>query len=522
MSIEKIKELVEKYPRHYARMIASDNSLLNYVNSFVGSTISEKVFQCIYGPVDIQCNIGNKLKFTGINTGYKFCGRAGVCRCAASSVSKSISHTKQQATPDQNKLINDKRASTNIEKYGVANIGQTKSALEHHAAFYNDINNVNKTTSRIKKTKLNRYGNENYNNSAQIKETWIEKANDFWQNYFPDKDLESLCDKETLSELFDTMTVVDIAARLNVHIQTVYKYLNKHKIRIPYQSSYEQEIVIFLRSLGIDNIIQNTRTLLPSRKEIDIYLPDYKIAIEFNGIYWHHEDIAHITKTYHHDKFIEAEKLDIQLITIFSNFWNSKKEVVKKSIINKLGLSNQSSFARKGTVKQIRSADTSDFLNEHHIQGYTPASIVYGFFDETDTMQAVMSFSKSRIAIGKQEDGYELVRYASAHRVVGGAGKLLAKFKKDHPNEVVYSYSNNEWSNGKLYKSLGFDLVRDIPVSYWYIHPREEKLMHRFNFSKHKLVEKGYDAVKSESVICKELGLLKIWDCGKRKWILNI
>ena len=46
----------------------------------------------------------------------------------------------------------------------------------------------------------------------------------------------------------------------------------------------EKEMFNWLKSFNLD-IIENDRTLIG--KEIDIYLPDFKIGIEFNGLYYH-------------------------------------------------------------------------------------------------------------------------------------------------------------------------------------------------------------------------------------------
>jgi len=517
---QRLQDLINKYPRHYTRMIKNDDALYKYVIGFAGKSIAEQAYNALYQHATV-CPQGNMYKFKGITQGYSFCGKASTCSCARKSVSASISNANQNFSKAKKQQIQLKKISSLNKKYGIDNAGKLKQSKENHQLFYNNDISVSNVITKIQQTKLDIYGDANYNNSMKIKQTFKDKDTAYWQHRFPEKDISALRDKENMEQMFATMPIVDIATTLNVHIQTVYKYLNDYKIRSPYQSSYEQEIVIFLKDLGITNIIRNTRKLLPSRKEIDIYLPDYNIAIEFNGIYWHHEDIEHITRSYHKNKFIEAEQLGIQLITIFSNFWNTKKDIVKQTLINKLGLNSQAIYARQTTIKSISSKYTKDFLNFNHVQGYTPASICYGLLDSTDSLVAVMTFSRSRIALGKQSTGYELVRYASSCRVVGGAGKLLAAFCKDFPNQDVYSYSNNEWSNGNLYKTLGFKLERDIDVSYWYIHPKEEKLMHRFNFSKQKLVAKGHDKSKTEREICKEIGLLKVWDCGKRRWILQ-
>jgi G:T-mismatch repair DNA endonuclease (very short patch repair protein) len=67
----------------------------------------------------------------------------------------------------------------------------------------------------------------------------------------------------------------------------------------------EREVYEFILSLYNKEIIRNDRTVL-NGKELDIYLPDYNLAIEFNGLYWHSED--YVGKNYHLNKTIECEK----------------------------------------------------------------------------------------------------------------------------------------------------------------------------------------------------------------------
>jgi hypothetical protein len=250
-------------------------------------------------------------------------------------------------------------------------------------------------------------------------------------------------------------------------------------------------------------------------------LPNYNIAIEINGIYWHHEDVDHITKTYHYDKFKECENKGIQLINILSVDWDHNNKKIKRIIAHRIHKSDRKRvYARKCTVQQIGVKETRSILDENHIQGYTTAQIALGLFNDTELI-AVMTFSKSRSGIGKARDNcYELVRYATQYDIPGGASKLLSYFRKEYNSDII-SYSDNSWSNGSMYRAIGFELENEQPPSYWYYRPRDTKLMHRYNFTKFKLVEKGYDASKTERQITKEIGLLRYWDAGKRVWILK-
>lgn len=507
-------------PKKISQEIKKHHDLFRAVNQEHGDTISEKVYNFLY-PNQGICELGKRKKFQGINKGYGYCGAVSRCECAKKSVSQKVSETKKNFSEDKKQQINQKRQSTVKEKYGVTNVGQTDRARSQHKQFYSDSHAVEQTNLKIKQTKTDRYGDPNWNNPEKIKKTLRKTLNtDYYVERFNNENYKILLDKQLLKEKYSQSTPQRIADDLEVHVQTVYRHLNSHGLKTPYESSEEKQIAEYLQSLGITNIVRNTRKLLPSGKEIDIYLPDHKLAIEYNGVYWHHEDVNHITRSYHYNKYKQCQDQGISLITIFSNFWKSRPDVVKNILANRLGVNRFSIPARKCVIKEISSRDTRELLDQYHVQGYTPASICLGLYYE-NSLVAAMTFSKARVALGKTKQGYELVRYVSSQRVVGGASKLLKYFRKNISSESVYSYSNNEWSDGNLYNTLGFTLAREIPPSYWYLRPREEKLLHRFNFSKQKLVKQGWDVAMTEKQITQSMGLMKVWDCGKRLWQLD-
>ena len=88
------------------------------------------------------------------------------------------------------------------------------------------------------------------------------------------------------------------------------KYLITHKDLIKIQeychytenngtSFYEKEIINFIKSIYDGEIIENNRHII-SPMELDIYIPQKNLAIEFNGLYWHSELFR--DKNYHFDK----------------------------------------------------------------------------------------------------------------------------------------------------------------------------------------------------------------------------
>ena len=529
--MDKIQQLIiDTYhakPKHFTQILKRNSEVLAYVKLHTSgsgsSSFLEQLYYCVYKDSNI-CPNGN-IKQLKTFAGYSFCGKTSVCQCAKESVSKSVSSAKQNYTDDKNAAINATRAATNVLLYGVTNVGQTVDARQAHKEFYEDDNNVSEVTAQIKKTKLNAHGDENYNNRLKAEITCLEKYNvkNTW-SLRADKqnpNLIYLKDKEKLSQLFPRLSVEDIAESLSVHVQTVYHYLNMHKFRDPYKSTFEKEIIYYLETLGVVNIITNKRKLIG--KELDIYLPDYKLAIEYNGIYWHHDGIAHITRTYHYDKFTACEKLGIELFSIFGDSWKDKKDIWKEKIRAKLGIVDNTIFARKTEIVSLMPHETREILNNHHVQGYSTSEICYGLKFNNEII-AIMTFSKPRFGIGKDrgKDSYELVRYVTTCSVPGGASKLLAHFRKMHRPTIIYSYSNNMYSVGKLYKILGFNLENEYKAGYWYFSPDKKRSYHRSNYTKYKLVKAGFDGSQSESEIMYNRGFLRLWDCGMRTWVLNL
>ena len=113
-------------------------------------------------------------------------------------------------------------------------------------------------------------------------------------------------------------------------------YVRLKNLGITYKSTsgtsrYEQEILEFLQSIGIKNIIQNDRQLIKPL-EVDFLLPDYKLAIEFNGIYWH----SNKPEGYHSNKTLLCKKQGVNLIHIWEDKWLENKEMFKQILKNEL------------------------------------------------------------------------------------------------------------------------------------------------------------------------------------------
>lgn len=289
------------------------------------------------------------------------------------------------------------------------------------------------------------------------------------------------------------------------------------------QSKEEIELVDFIKTIYSGEIQTSVRGVIPNG-EIDIYLSELKIGIEYNGLYWHSEKGGRF-KDYHINKLTKANDIGIRLIQIFSDEWMNKKEIIKEKIKSILSNNHTKIFARKCIIKEISSKDKNTFLNQNHIQGEDRSMVKLGLFYNNELV-GVMSFSKPRISLGGKkttENIYELSRYATSCNIIGGASKLIKYFIKYYSPSKIYSYSDNRWTdpNNNMYLKIGFTKEKQSTPNYFYTKDYLKRI-HRYNFNKFRLKQMGADISKTEHEIMKGLGYTRVWDCGSTKFTLVI
>jgi hypothetical protein len=405
---------------------------------------------------------------------------------------------------------------------------QRKTKLER----YNDenYNNVKKS----KETRVERYGNVNYNNWEQYKITCsrkygvdnYSKSNNYQNKII--KSFKSLYPSINFTSVGKLMVVIKCnkcGEESEITKQLLYER-NKRNYEVcthcnpigqSNRSGHEEGISKFLETLSISHKCSSKKEL--NGKELDIIIPDYNLAIELNGVYWHNE--LFLPPDYHLKKTIECQKKGIELIHIFEDEWVNKNEIVKSIIKNRLKKTERSIFGRKCIIKEIDSFICKNFLNENHIQGNVNSKVRIGLY-YNDEIVSVMTFSKGRVLMGGKNNEWELTRFSNKinTNVVGAAGKLLNYFiKKYYPNKII-SYSDIRLFNGNMYESLGFKRISQSAPNYWYVI--NGLRYYRFNFRKSILVKEGFDKNKTEKEIMFDRKIYRIYDCGHIRWEYDI
>lgn len=282
-------------------------------------------------------------------------------------------------------------------------------------------------------------------------------------------------------------------------------------------SHAEDEIYdILVSKLGNENIKKNDRKAIGL--ELDLYIPNMKFAIEFNGLRWHSE-LFKKDKNYHLNKLEKCQKNGIRLIQVFEDEWISNKKIVISKILRALGIDNDLPrvYARKSVVREISSVECEKFLKENHIQGFVKSKIHLGIFVD-DELFGVMSFKDYKNGL------WELTRFATNidYICVGFGGKLFKYFVKTFKPNEVKSFADRRWTvdgNNNLYVKLGFKLDEVLKPNYTYTNGHGKRF-HKFGFRK-SVLHKRYNLPMSmtETEMTTALGYDRIWDCGLFKYV---
>jgi len=410
-----------------------------------------------------------------------------------------------------------KSEATNILKRGVKNPFQSQ-----------DVKAKSANTKNIK------YGDKSYNNRKKFQETCDKlygktsytKTLEYFKRTIKGnltvQEVEALYikinDNNWLAEELSTKTCSQIAKELNIALKSVIRRavsLDLFK-KDAQKSSLETHISNFVASMT--SIITNTRSIIPPY-ELDIFCKDYSLAIEIDGLYWHSHDKLK-DKNYHLNKTNMCSDKGIHLLHIFENEWvdHTKQKIWKSIIANKFGNSTRL-YARNCEIKIVSSTDKCIFLTNNHLQGNCPSYINVGLYHDT-MLVSLMTFGKSRF---NTRYDWELLRFCNIinHSVVGGASRLLKRFKRSYHGSIV-SYADKRRSNGNLYKQLGFTHTHDSASNFWYFKNNQMKLESRIKFQKHKqnsiLENFNSDLTADENM--SNNGYRKIYDCGNQVWVL--
>lgn len=343
------------------------------------------------------------------------------------------------------------------------------------------------------------------------------------QNFLQDKEwlVKEHCDNH--------QTLEEISKTIGSSKATVSRWLHHHNIEPNKPNSYDrsfnrnskgcQEVIDFL----IENnavIEVNNRSILQG-KEIDIWIPSHKLAIEYNGIFWHsfcpfsEKDSIRKDQDYHSWKTAICRDQNIQLIHLWEDDWRYKRAIWESRLLQLVKKTPRKIGARQCTITKINSYQKGQFLRENHLQGNDCSSISYGLWFN-DELVSVMTFRKARFT---KKYKWELSRFCNkcCVHVQGSFSKLLSQFIHEFPKESIVSYADKSYSLGDVYVKNGFIKISESKSNFWYVSSDQIRL-HRSNFMKKKIAPNDS---RTENEIMEEMHFKKIFGPGVMTFVLE-
>lgn len=240
-------------------------------------------------------------------------------------------------------------------------------------------------------------------------------------------------------------------------------------------------------------------------------------------VYYHDVNLCReqlVGKSY----LLDLNKQSDKCLHVFSDEYDSNRKLIIDKIryITKTNKNINKIAARLCDITILQNDIAAQFIKNNHAQGSDNSQIYYGL-THRGVLVAVMGFTKPRLFMSKSsvtEDVWELSRFATLNEfsVVGAASKLLKSFENNHQPKEIFSFADKRWSDGNLYKSLGFiENIKSYQAYYYVINGIRH---HRFGYRKSiqpKRLE-YFDQNLNEYDNMLLNGYDRVWDCGSIKF----
>ena len=490
----------------------------------------EKVYLCLNEmknvPICQNPNCNKRVSFKNSTLGYlKYCSN----KCISSDPNiKKIKEEKSlekfgTKVPAQSNLIKEKIIKTNQEKWGgnspmsskeiqekskktllknwgVDNPNKSEELLEKRVESFK--NNIEQYKESYKKTSIEKYGVDHPWKNKEVHGKSVISSREIKLSITVMSITKMLPENYEILEICTKTSEASIKCNLNHNFKSsrsfIYgRFKNKSEICTicnpinSQKSGSEISLIKFIKEFYDGEIIENDRSVIKPF-EVDIYLPDLELAIEYNGLWWHSSEYREYD--YHLNKQRKSIDSNIKLITIWEDDWINKNDIVKSYIINKLGKTIDKISARKCQTFEVSKEESNNFLDKNHFYGKSNSSIRISLILNKE-MVSLMTFKRSG-------SGWILERFCNKNYtlVIGSFSRILKYFINKYEPEFILSYSDNMMSDGDIYRKFGFFLDSEITPTYTLLVDKQRK---------HRLTVENSNKYP------------KIWNAGLKKWIWN-
>jgi hypothetical protein len=254
------------------------------------------------------------------------------------------------------------------------------------------------------------------------------------------------------------------------------------------------------------------------RQEIDIWIPTAKLAIEFNGLYYHNE-AAGKQQWYHDNKTKKCLELGIRLIHVFEDEWLHKQDIIKSMLLHRVGMTQHRTGARKLQLIELDRKQQHEFFEANHIDGSSDVGFkaAWGLVDDNDVIIAALSL-KRPLRRKHREQVFEVARFCtklntSCSGALGRLTNAAKAFAKTSGTTTLMTFVDTRLgSSGEAWTKAGWTNVGETPPMFWWTdgHRRMDNNGQRFHRLKFKADKKRN---LSEAQVAEKKDVVRIYGC---------
>lgn len=318
--------------------------------------------------------------------------------------------------------------------------------------------------------------------------------------------------------------IEDLANELNMGMTAVYKYRDEYNLGPFLNWQYSSRGEAELASL-YPGQTAHIRNILGDGRELDLYYPDKKIALEYNGAFWH--SASRKTEDYHQTKTITCIKRGITLVQIFQHEW--KNAETKKKLISHLDrLFNKNiTYLSDNDIEveyQISKDQALTFNKLYSVNRIKESEVNIGLVDSAGEL--VQLLQSNRI---DKRGTFEVVDIATKSGVqTYGFSKIFRQFIQAYrPSKIMYQCDAQKLT-GVEFMKLGFKFTGIQEPDYKLVDrydniKKESKEPMKYQTVGLTGTEKDFEYQKSDVLQDDDeaeiMQYFKVYDCGNLRFI---
>jgi very-short-patch-repair endonuclease len=353
--------------------------------------------------------------------------------------------------------IRAKAAQTNLDRYGVVNAAQSSTVQDKMRETFAARTDEERAETLIKtaKTSLEKYGFDHHTKhpdggaaiSKRVKERFINTS-------FPEH-IARIEREYNIRALFTAEDWAGYEARYKWrHLECNREFTAAARLSREMlcplcrrKSKVQQAVEDMVQATGVYFESENRQVISPY--ELDVLIPEHNVAIEVNGVFWHHAGSPQLPLLH---KTVKASAAGVHLLHFWDFEISENPSAVNNIILEALGQLPEIDSAG-AQVKILEPVEVQEFFELYNLAGHAQADFDVGLVSDNVLIQAASFIYHGSGA----NQSLELIRISSAGiSVRGGLQKILDTVQDLHPGMVIVHYADRRFYNSAQFLEVGF------------------------------------------------------------------